>query len=603
MSLHGSNEVLFTDTAGPQTRRRRYNLLRQQLDNERSSFISHWRELGNFIAPRRTRFFQQDANRGDRRTKDIIDSTATFAARNLSAGMMGGVTSPARPWFRLSVPDKDLAELDPVKLWLSIVTQRMIAVFLKSNLYQSLPILYKDGSTFGTGCVFLEEDFDTVFRSYSMPLGSYMLGNDDKLRVRVFAREFRMTIRQLIEKFGNPKPNGEPENWDVFSQKVRSQWDSGHPETWIEVCHIIAPNELHDPEKPESKFKKYASLYFERGDQDNTQDFEDFDDRFLRESGFDVFPVLAFRWEVTGEDVYGTDCPGMTALGDIKELQLGRKRMMQAIDKMVKPPMKGPAALRTQKVSILPGDITYLDERDGQKGFTPVHEVDPRIRELDEMQEQTRGRIRKAYYEDLFLQLSQTDRREITAREVEERHEEKLLALGSVLERLNEDVLDPLIDITFDLMLRQDLIPEAPPELAGEDLKAEYVSIMAQAQKLAGLAGIERTAQFVLQLASGVPGNEAVLDKIDMDQMIDEYGEIVGVSPRIIVSDEAVAEIRAARAEAEQAAQAAAQAQQVAAATKDMAKADLEKDSVLSRLIQATESGAGGGEVSAAEGV
>ena len=111
-----------------------YQNIRAQLENERSTFLSHWRECANYILPRRSRFYTTDVNRGDRRNQNIIDSTATLAARTLQSGMMSGLTSPARPWFRLTTPDPGLAEFGAVKGWLDIVTRRMINVLLKSNI-------------------------------------------------------------------------------------------------------------------------------------------------------------------------------------------------------------------------------------------------------------------------------------------------------------------------------------------------------------------------------------------------------------------------------------------------------------------------------------
>lgn len=574
----------ITDGFRPATLRQEFEILRSQMEAERSSFESHWRDLTNFILPRRGRFFVSDANRGDRRTRQIIDSTATLATRSLSSGMMGGVTSPARPWFRLTTPDPDLAELGPIKEWLHIVGNRMVTIFLKSNLYNALPIMYKDMGTFGTAAMFMEEDFEDVVRFYPFPIGSYMLANNDKGKVDVFFRDFRMTVRQIVTMFGQTGPN--EIDWTNISEHVRNLWDNGQPEAWIDINHVIMPNRDFDPDKAESKFKKYVSAYYERGTSqyaDITQQ-QTFDGKLLRKSGFDFFPVLAPRWEVTGEDVYGTDCPGMTALGDIRQLQITEKRIMQAVEKMVNPPMKGPSSLRTLKTSLLPGDVTYIDEREGTRGFVPIHEVDPRIRELENKQEQVRNRIRRAYFEDLFLMLASTDRREITAREVEERHEEKLLALGSVLERLNEDLLDPLIDNTFEIMNRQGLIPEPPPELEGQDLKVEYISIMAQAQKFAGLGAVERFAGFVAQVAQFDP---EVLDKLDRDQLIDVYGEIIGVPPDIINTDDEVAEIRAERLRAQAAQQQLAAVQQGAAAAKDLSAAKMDDDNALTRLSEA----------------
>lgn len=572
-----------------ETKRQQFEILRAQLENERSSFLPHWRDLGDFILPRRPRFTVTDVNRGDRRNQKIIDSTATLAARTLRSGMMAGVTSPARPWFRLSMPDPHLAEFGPVKEWLHVVSQRMATIFLRSNLYNALPVIYGDIGVFATSAMAIEEDFQEGIRAYAFPVGSYMIANNDRLKVDVFMREFRMTVRQLVQRFGERDPRTGKPIWDNFSTHVRNLWDQGHYEAWIDVVHVIKPNEEYNPDRLNAKFKKYTSCYYERGSLGPNQgNYMGGEDKYLKESGYDYFPILCPRWEVTGEDVYGTECPGMAALGDIKQLQHGERRSAQAIDKMVNPPMVGPPELRTQKASIIAGDITYLSERDGQKGFRPAHEINPRIQELEGKQDQVRNRIQRAFYEDLFLMLANSDRRQITAREIEERHEEKLLALGPVLEQLNQDLLDPLIDVTFDMMQRQGMIPEPPDEIQEMDLKVEYISIMAQAQKLVGLAGIERFAGFAGQIIAASP--EAA-DKVDTDQILDVYGDLTSVPPGVVRSDEQVAEMRAQRAEAQQRQQQAEMLPAAAGTAKTLSETDVSGDNALTRMIQQAQAG------------
>lgn len=572
-----------------QTRRQKNDILRAQLEAERSSFIPTWRDCGEQILPRRPRFFVSDANKGDRRNQKIIDSTATLAARTLRSGMMGGVTSPARPWFRLSTPDPSMAEFGPVKEWLHLVTQRMSYVLMKSNYYNVKPIVYGDLGVFGTAAYSIEEDFQSVIRCNAFPVGSYMIAKDYRGMINVFVRDFRMTVRQLVEQFGQTDDRTGRPMWEMFSSQVKSLWGRGEYETWIDVRHILKPNENFDPRRLDSKFKKFSSCYYEVGSASGIAHYDmGDDDRFLSEKGYDYFPVLCPRWEVSGEDVYGTSCPGVDALGDTKALQLMHKRKAEAIEKMVRPPMTAPSSLRNQKASILPGDVTYVDTHTGQNGFKPAYEVNPRIAELTADIREHQQRVQRAFFEDLFLMLATSDRRQITAREIDERHEEKLLALGPVMEQLNQDDLDPTIDITFDMMMRQEMLPPPPDELAGVDLKVEYISVMAQAQKLVGIAGIERFAGFVGNIAGVHP---PALQKVDIDQMIDEYGDAVGISPRIVRTDEAVAEMRAQEAKAQQAQATAAMLQQGAGAAKDLSQADMEGDNALTRILKQAEAG------------
>jgi hypothetical protein len=554
-----------------ETKRQQLEKMRQSLKTERESFMPHWRDLSDYVMPRRARYTISERNKGDRRNKKIIDSTATLAMRNLMAGMMSGLTSPARPWFALTTPDPALAEFGPVKSWLDDVTKRMRTIFLKSNLYNALPLLYCDQGLFGTSAMAVLEDEQDVIRCYSFPIGSYCIAQSHRHTVDTFVREWAMTVRQLVQRFG----------YENCSRSVQEQYDAGNYEVWIDVAHMIHPNEEHNPEKLAAKHKRFSSCYWEIG--------SDEEGKFLDESGFDEFPIMAPRWNLTGEDVYGQS-PGMDALGDIQQLQAMQRRMIQSVDKMVNPPMVAPTSMQNKKASLLPGDITYVDTTQGSTGFKPAHELRMPLQELQVLINDTQMRVKRCFYEDLFLMLANSDRRQITAREIEERHEEKLLMLGPVLERQNEDLLDPLIDRTFSIMLRRGELPQPPSEIAGQDLKVEYISIMAQAQKLVATAGLERFVGFVGNLAAAKPD---IADKLDFDQVVDEYADMLGVPPKIVRPDDDVMKVRQARAEQIAQQQRAEQLQQVAQGAKLLSETDMGGDSALSRM--AAGLGAGGG--------
>jgi hypothetical protein len=504
--------------------------------------------------------------------------------------MMSGVTSPARPWFRLTTNDPDFAEFGPVKEWLFKVEREMSSVYLRSNLYNVLPICYGDIGGFGTHAMAIEEDFDETVRFYPFAVGSYCLANDHRLRVTVIHRELRMTVRQLVEKFGQVK-NGKPD-WSVFSSHVRNAWDNSRYEQWVDVCHVVMPNQNYRPGAINKKFKKFASIYYEKGSGSGTGNgyFANGDeDKVLRESGYDFFPVLAPRWEITGEDVYGTDWPILTALGDIKQLQLGERRSSQAIEKMINPPMVGPMSLMKSRASLGPGDITYLSSAASGDQFRPAHETNLRIDFLEQKQQQIRNRIQRVTFEDLFLMLANEERRDITATEITERKEEKLLALGPVLEQLNQDLLDPLIDNTFSIMVRQGKIPTPPKELQGEPLKVEYISILAQAQKLVGIGALERFSGYVSQLAGVDP---SVLKKVNFNNMVDAYAEMTSIQPDILRSQDEVEAM--AKAEAQVAAQQRQieQTQVAAGAAKELSQTKLSGDSALDALLEQANAGA-----------
>lgn len=543
-----------------------------QLTNDRSSFDPHWRELSDFINPRGSRFLVTDVNRDDRRNTKIVDPTATLAARTLSSGMMSGITSPARPWFKLATPDPDMMDYGPVKLWLEVVQRRMNEVFNKSNIYQSLPLLYASLGNYSTGAMAVLEDDSDVIRTMMFPIGSYYMANSARGSVDTCFRKFSMTVRQLVMEFG----------LNNVSDSVKGMWDSGNYESWIEVIHAVYPNIDRDTAKLNSKNKPVKSVYYEVGGDS---------DKLLRESGFDEFPIMAPRWEVNGEDVYGSSCPGMIALGQVKALQLEQKRKSQLIDKATNPPMVGPSSLRNQRVSLLPGDITYIDQVTGQDGFKPAYLVNPNTADLLADIQDTRQIINSAYFVDLFMMLQNINTRSMPVEAVIEMKEEKLLMLGPVLERLNDECLNPLIDRTFSIMARKNLLPPPPDVLQGMPLRIEYISVMAQAQKSIGLSSLSSTVGFIGQLAQAKP---EALDKLNVDQAIDAFAEMSGVSPTVIVPQEQVEQVREQRAQQQQQQQMVAMGMAAAQGAKTLSEAQTQDPSVLTALSNAAGAPAGG---------
>ncbi|HBY4759125.1 TPA: phage tail protein [Klebsiella pneumoniae] len=544
-----------------------------QLTNDRSSFDPHWRELSDFINPRGSRFLVTDVNRDDRRNTKIVDPTATLAARTLSSGMMSGITSPARPWFKLATPDPDMMDYGPVKLWLEVVQRRMNEVFNKSNIYQSLPLLYASLGNYSTGAMAVLEDDSDVIRTMMFPIGSYYMANSARGSVDTCFRKFSMTVRQLVMEFG----------LNNVSTSVESLWAAGSYESWIEVIHAVYPNIDRDTAKLNSKNKPVKSVYYEVGGDS---------DKVLRESGFDEFPIMAPRWEVNGEDVYGSSCPGMIALGQVKALQLEQKRKSQLIDKATNPPMVGPSSLRNQRVSLLPGDITYIDQVTGQDGFKPAYLVNPNTADLLADIQDTRQIINSAYFVDLFMMLQNINTRSMPVEAVIEMKEEKLLMLGPVLERLNDECLNPLIDRTFSIMARKNLLPPPPDILQGMPLRIEYISVMAQAQKSIGLSSLSSTVGFIGQLAA--LGKTEALDKLDADQAIDAFAEMSGSSPTVIVPQEQVEQIRQQRAQQQQQQQMVAMGMAAAQGAKTLSEAQTADPSVLTALSNAAGAPAGG---------
>ena len=515
-----------------------------ELVQERASWMAHWREISEYQQPRAGRFVITDRNRGEKRHQSIYDRTAIGAHRTLAAGLMSGMTSPARPWFRLGLQDRDLMEYGPVKTWLHRTGLLLRSIFASSNTYRALQQGYGELGLFGTWADVVEPNFDNVMHHHPLTVGEYALATNDLGVVDTLMREYEMTVGQIVKKFG--KAN--------ISQAVKNLHDRGQLNAWVKVVHLVEPRADRDPSKRDAANMAFASCYFEAAN-DNTN-------RYLRESGYKRFPVLAPRWETQGGDIYGHS-PGMECLGDVKQLQHQQLRKSQAIDYQSNPPLQVPIELKDAAKARLPGGVSYYNQVTPGGGIRTAYEVNLDLGALREDIVDVRGRIRAAYYEDLFLMLANDTRSGISATEVAERHEEKLLMLGPVLERLHNELLSPKIDIAFDYAAEAGILPEIPPELEGVDLNIEFVSTLAQAQRIVAAQGMDRLIGTVSSMAALWP---EVRHKINAMQVVDDYADVYGVNPELVHDDDQAG----AAVDAERQAMA---AQQAAAAVPEMAKA------------------------------
>ena len=521
----------------------------QELKSVRSPWEATWLTLADHIEP--TRLRMQSVQEGPISRSKILDSTGTFALKTLASGMHSGITSPARPWFRLTTYDPKLKDYGPVKAWLSVVEQRMREVFQKSNLYPAFHTGYADLGLMGQSCGILVEDSKDTIRMQQLLHGRFWIARDETGRVTTLYRQFRWSVQRIVSRFG----------YDACSKAVKDHFDQGRYDQTFSISHAIEPRLTRNASMIDKKNKPFLSNYWE-------EDFAN-ESRLLEESGFDENPIIAPGWELAGDDHYALS-PGQVALGDVKMLQVEQTRKLEAIDKMVRPPMTGPSSMRNNPASLLPGSVTYVDDPSG-KGFRPAMEVNLRLGDLYADIKDTQARINQAFYADLFLMISQMEGIQPRNQfEIAERKEEKLLALGPVLENIYNGQLAPTIDRTFNILSRRNELPPPPPELEGIDLQIEYISILAQAQKAVATGSIERTAAFIGNLAAVKP---EILDKFDADEAVDQYADMVGSPPSMIVPDDKVQEIRAGRAKKQQMAESAQMAATVAPAMKQGAEA------------------------------
>lgn len=529
---------------------------------KRQVYDQHNLQVARYTQPRLGRYLQSmttgrpntaqaQQSKGAQVNSKLLDTTGIAASGVLGNGMSSGLANPTEPWFKLGLDDDDLKEYKPVKEWLDLVTRIMFGWFSKTNYYEASKAGFLEQGIFGTEAAFIVEHWRYGYVVHPMTFGQYWLASDDGRRITTMARQPDMSVEAMVAFFG----------LENCPRKVRDDYGKGEYDKVRPVFHFVEPNTTRVPGKLDARNKAYIGRYWSGEADDN-------DPPFLKVEGYNEKPFYAARWDIIADDDYGTS-PGHNALPALRGAQMEKLRTQQGYDYGIRPSLYGTGMQNTVGVRLTPGALTLGSGLNSGEGkVAPMWEVRPEmINQLRQSNSETQAEIKQHFYTDLFMAI--TNMPGVQPRNVEEiarRHEEQLSQLGPVIDRSNNEKLRASIERTYHILDRAGLIPPPPQELSHTQFQVEFISVLVQAQRLIRLGGMERVASFTGNLIAVQP---TVADKLDFDQMVDEYADAAGSPASIIRSDDEVAKIRAARANQQQAAQAV----QMAPAAKDGAMA------------------------------
>lgn len=463
--------------------------------------------------------------------RKIVDNTGKNSLKVLAAGMLSGTCSPSRPWFVIEASDPELKKDIMVKQWLKELQDICYSTFAKSNVYRTVHNCYLQEGAFGTCAALAPRSEDAQLMDLiPMSFGEYAITVDAFNKPNGIYRKFKLTVENMIAFFGE----------ENVSDQVKSAYENENIEQEFVVHHAIY--QRVGAKGFGAKNMKYASVYYEANSQD----------KLLRESGLQSFEVICGRWTVSSSDVYG-ESPATDCFGDMRALQKAHQQFAKGVDYQVNPPVLLPEYLKGQEKETLPNGIAFYSPNP----MNNVAQVQPMLNvqfavdgvfiEIQQSQE----RVKQAFFTDLFLMLDAYDQGKMTATEVYERKSEKMLMLGPVVERQIDELLRPLVEICVMRVL--DTTPylreTAPEAIQNSEIKIEFVSILALAQRATGASNLQQMLAMVGQIAQVDP---QVLDKFDTDKFMDEYADTIGASPTIFRDKKAVEQIRAQRAQQQQ---------------------------------------------------
>ena len=545
----------------------------------RQPFNLEWDTLQRYILPKLNRDFVGKRKRHKPMdTDNIINTTGTQAHTVASGGMQVAITPPARRWMKMAHrPQAPGADVPGVwREWLQYADDNLFSFWDRTDLYGMLAGIYDEHVLLGTAAgmgtpVYGDPDVDFVWKQILG--GEYCIVENSNGLVDTIYRKTMMTVAQLVERYGRSDGLGGQPDWKTaLSGRVRQAWEGGKWQEPVELLQVIGPSPFLDAYVGDANALRYQEVVME---MEGNQGVDDKPGNFLSRNRFRVMPAFCGRWEWTGSSPWGMS-PGMEALPDVRQLQEMEEKKGTALSLLINPPLQGPPSLANQRVTSLPGDVNYVEGIGAGQPLMPVYQVRPDIDKFAMEMERVEARVRRTFYADLFMAfIERPGIQPLNESEIWERKEEKLMGLGPVLDRLDREIIRPIVEISLDYLITSGEM-DAPPE-GLEDADIEYLNIIAVAQKTQGLTAISDTVSFISTVAekqAAVGMEPTAWDHLDVSETVKGFATRRGADMRILRDDDEVEELQEQRAQARaQQAQLEA-AQQAAATAKDAAAAD-----------------------------
>ena len=449
-----------------------------------------WDLIEKFIAPiRGGKFFQDQTSEHEidwRRGRDVFDSTAILAANTLASSVHGALTNPSSRWFNLRFRTDDLNMEDAAIEWLQACSEAIWYALQESDFNLQINEAYLDLVSFGTSCVIEEAESEVEWKGLdfsTLPIREIYFEPDHKGRVLRFYRRYEWHALQILDKFGDKCPEDivekskQPAQSDFKYTVIMAIYPREGKEN-ADTTKILAPKE-----RPfASKFVLHESATM-----------------LGEEGGFYEMPAYLPRWQKASGSVWGFG-PGTVALSDVMTLNTMVEQRLGAAAKVIDPPSLVTERGLMSDLDLGPGGQTVVRDINAIKPY----ESGARFEVADQLIMDYRININKIFLVDR-LELKESPA--MTATEVNARFDLMQRLLGPVFGRLQTDLLDPLIERTFRILLRGGQLPPLPDILQDleTDLDVDYVGPMARAQKSDQIQMITQWTSLMAEMGQAFP--------------------------------------------------------------------------------------------------
>ncbi len=509
----------------------------------KSNYDGHWsnlhRSIGEYFIPQKSAINAIKPPSTEEYSQGIFDNTAINASQVFAAGCYDYMV--AGDFFAWDAPRINGKEpTQTAKDWYAECTQIGQELLAASNWDVKVQEHIYDRTTFATGYLQLEKGKNSFYNFKTVDVGSFYPQQNSDNEIDRVCINYKMTPSQVVDRFGI----------DNVSEDTKVKFNDPNTRYThkVDVWQKIAPRDAYDrdPKRIDPLNKPYKSCWV-----------EEIAKHALLESGYDDRPFVVSRFASWGNQEFGWS-PAMLVLPANRTLQDVMKSLVQIGEILVWPRTIVPESLidvvawEAGGVTVYPDTATNKPEEWGRPTGYP---------EGERLVESLREQIKESFHVRLFQALSDSTRQK-TATEVLQIAEEKLVNFRPTFARFNNETLAPLLKRCFVMALREGKFPPAPEDVIETDVntgeksipepKPVYVSKIANAMKM---LDNRELMEFQNQIQGLLALNPALLgDNYDLDKLIREIGDNMGIDPDLKIEEEARDEMRAAAAAQQQAA-------------------------------------------------
>lgn len=298
--------------------------------------------------------------------------------------------------------------------------------------------------------------------------------------------------------------------------------------------HALSRNPDYDPNRRGAQFMRWRSCYVSHDKKD-----------FSREGGFNELPIHEVEWQRKSGRVWARG-PGHKARADMGMLDEVTRSVITGVQFAVEPVWLVSSEDVMTAADVQPNAIIAggMSSNTGKRNVEPV-DMGENLAAPFTIHEKIKAAVREGFK---FSLLQIANRPQMTASEFLGWKEEKLRVLAPNLVTVHRGMA-PLVRRRAGILLRNGLILPPPPELQDTPLKLEFRSPFDQAQKAAKARAKLQLGQSALSLRELDP---QAADALDVDNMLRGIADGLTGDPGDVRDPRQVAQIRQARAQAQQ---------------------------------------------------